>query len=203
MSNLLLPKSSFIHIPKCAGTHLQNFLYHLELPKYRYNEPQDGHLFLHQMTESKDTYNFCFVRHPYTWWPSFYEWSKNTRFSDMEKQSLNFDTWIKDYGAFWMGLYTQLVKRYIGEDPVYVSDIKMNFVGKTETLYSDLFTILKNSKEVFDENKFQNLIKEADTRESLIKWSNKQEYKREISKESKDVIYKTEKWMFDRFDYSR
>jgi hypothetical protein len=202
MSNLLLPKSSFIHIPKCAGTHLQNFLYHLELPKYRYNEPQDGHLFLHQMTQSKNTYNFCFVRHPYTWWPSFYEWSKHTRFSAMERETPNFDTWIQDYGAFWMGLYTQLVKRYIGEDSNYISDIKINFIGKTENLYEDLFTILKNAGEVFDETKFKKLVEETDSRESLIKWANKQEYNREISEESKNIIYKTEKWVFDRFDYS-
>lgn len=203
MSNLILPKSSFIHVPKCAGTQLQAFLFHLNLPSHRYSSPQDGHLFLHQMTQSKDTYNFCFVRHPYTWWPSFYEWSKNTRFSDMEKQSPDFDTWIQDYGAFWMGLYTQLVKRYIGEDPVYSSDIKMNFIGKTENLYPDLFTALKNAGESFDENKFHNLVKESDTRESLTKWSNKQQYNREISDESKNIIHCSEQWMFDRFEYSK
>lgn len=153
------------------------------------------------MTDSKDTYNFCFVRHPFTWWPSFYQWSKNTRFSAMENESPNFDTWIKDYGAFWMGLYTQLVKRYIGEDPVYASDIKMNFVGKTESLYEDLFTALKNAGESFDEKLFHKLVKESDTRESLIKWSNKQEYSREISDESRDIIYRSERWIFDRFNY--
>lgn len=203
MSNLLLPKSSFIHIPKCAGTHLQNFLFHLGLPKYRYNEPQDGHLFLHQMKESKDTYNFCFIRHPYTWWPSFYEWSKSTRFSQMERQCPNFDTWIQDYGAFWLGLYTQLVKRYIGEDPVYACEIKMDYIGKVESLYEDLLIILKNAGEDFEENYFHKLVTEADTRESLIKWANKQEYKREISDDSKELIYKTEKWIFDRFNYDK
>jgi hypothetical protein len=65
----------------------------------------------------------------------------------MENESPNFDTWIQDYGAFWMGLYTQLVKRYIGEDAVYASDIKMDFIGKTENLYPDLLTALKNAGE--------------------------------------------------------
>ena len=203
MSNLLLNKSSFIHIPKCAGTFLQAFLFHLKLPSHRYSQPQDGHLFLHQMTESKDTYNFCFVRHPYTWWPSFYEWSKNTRFSDAEKQSPNFDTWIKDYGAFWMGLYSQLVKRYTGEDEFYKTDVTMNFIGKTENLFPDLYTALKNAGEEFNENQFNELVKNHDSRESLTKWSNKQEYNREISEESKHIIYQTERYMFDKFDYSK
>ena len=203
MSNLLLPKSSFIHIPKCAGTFLQAFLFHLSLPNYRYSSPQDGHLFLHQMAQSKDTYNFCFIRHPYTWWPSFYEWSKHTRFSDSEKKSPNFDTWMQDYGAFWMGLYSQLVKRYTGEDSVYSSDIKMNFIGKTENLYTDLFIALKNAGESFDEIKFNILVAESETKESLTKWSNKQEYNREISDSSKEIIYNTEKWIFDRFEYEK
>lgn len=203
MSNLLLNKSSFIHIPKCAGTFLQAFLFHLKLPSHRYSQPQDGHLFLHQMTESKDTYNFCFVRHPYTWWPSFYEWSKTTRFSDAEKESPNFDTWIKDYGAFWMGHYSKLVSRYIGDDEFYKTDVKMNFVGKTENLYEDLFTALTNAGEVFDEKQFRNLANVENQKESLTKWSNKQEYDRNISEESKDIIYHTERYIFDKFDYNQ
>jgi hypothetical protein len=204
MSNLILTKSSLIHIPKCAGTQLQAFLHHLNLVKYRYNYPQDGHLFLHQMMNSKDTYNFCFIRNPYTWWPSFWYWSKSgagDRFSKQEKECPDFDTWIQDYGPFWMGLYSKLILRYIGEDSLYESDIKMNFIGKIENLYNDLFIALKNSGEIFNEGRFHHLVKEADTKESLKKWSNKQEYKKEISEQSKNIIYKSEKWIFDRFNY--
>ena len=203
MSNLLLSKSSVIHIPKCAGTFLQAFLNNLKLPKYRYTEPQNGHLFLHQMTQSVATYNFTFVRHPYTWWPSFYHWSKNTRFSEMERQCPDFDTWVQDYGPFWMGLYTQLVKRYIGEDPVYASDVKMHFIGKTENIFEDLHTALINASEEFEENRFQHLVKNHNTNESLVKWSNKQTYHREISDASKDIIYQTERYIFDKFNYSK
>ncbi len=203
MSNLLLSKSSVIHIPKCAGTFLQAFLNNLKLPKYRYTEPQNGHLFLHQMTQSATTYNFTFVRHPYTWWPSFYHWSKNTRFSEMERQCPDFDTWVQDYGPFWMGLYTQLVKRYIGEDPVYASDVKMHFIGKTENIFEDLHTALMNAGEEFEENRFQHLVKNHNTNESLVKWSNKQTYHREISDASKDIVYQTERYIFDKFNYSK
>lgn len=203
MSNLLLTKSSFIHIPKCAGTFLQTFLYHLKIVRYQYSTPQDGHLFLHQMKESKNTYNFCFVRHPYTWWPSFYHWSKNTRFSAMENECPNFDIWIKDYGAFWMGLYSRLVMRYIGDDEFYNSEIKINFVGKTENLFPDLYAALKNAGEEFNEHQFKQLSENYENKESLMKWSNKQEYSREISEESKHIIYNTEKYIFDKFNYSK
>jgi hypothetical protein len=201
MSNLLLPKSSVIHIPKCAGTFLQAFINKLNLLKYRYTEPQYGHLFLHQMTKSANTYNFTFVRHPYTWWPSFYHWSKGNRFDEMERQCPDFDTWIQDYGPFWMGLYTKLIKRYIGEDPIYASDIKMHFIGKIENIFEDLHAALVNAGEVFEESRFQDLIASRLTDEYLIRWSNKQTYSREISEASKDIIYQNEKYVFDRFNY--
>jgi hypothetical protein len=200
MSNLLLPKSSVIHIPKCAGSLLQAFLYKLGLPKHRYDNPHYGHLFLHQMTQSKDTYNFTFVRHPYTWWPSFYHWSKKSRFGETERLCPDFDTWMQDYGPFWMGLYTQLIKRYIGEDPVYASDVKINFIGKTENIFEDLHTALTNAGENFNEKTFQHMVAHP---EDLVKWSNKQIYHREISDASKDIIYQTERYVFDKFDYSK
>jgi hypothetical protein len=203
VSNLLLPKSSVIHIPKCGGTFLQGFLYRLSLPKFRYSTPHDGHLFLHQMTESLNTYNFTFVRHPYRWWPSFYHWSKKSRFGEMERECSDFDTWMQDYGPFWMGLYTQLIKRYTGEDPAYKTDVKINFIGKTENLLSDLHTALTEAEEVFDEKLFKHMVEHPEKHEYLTKWSNKQVYDPNISKESKQIIYKCERYVFDKFEYKK
>ena len=155
------------------------------------------------MTDSKDTYNFCFVRHPYTWWPSFYEWSKNTRFSSMERESPDFESWLNDYGPFWLGLYSKLVSRYTGTDQSYASDVKMHFVGKTENLFEDLYTALSNAGEVFDPNEYHKLAAVADTKESLAKWANKQEYVRGISDEAKELIYNTERPVFDLYGYEK
>lgn len=201
MSNLLLKKSSFIHIPKCGGSLIQSFLYEFDLVRDRYRYPQNGHMFLHQMTESKNTYNFCFVRHPYTWWPSFWHWSKRDRFTEEEKQSPNFDTWIEEYGPFWMGMYTQLIKRYIGEDPYYKCDIKMDFVGKMENLFPDLKTAVLNAGELVDPLVFDFFAKNIDRHPHLKTKYNRQEYSREISDRSKEIIYNAERYMFDRFDY--
>lgn len=204
MSSILLTKSSFIHIPKCAGTLVQAFLNVSGLRKHRYASPQDGHLFLHQMPDSKDKYNFTFVRNPYTWWPSFWQWSKSgaaDRFSKSERECPDFDTWIQDYGPFWLGFYTQLVKRYIGEDPLYQSENKMHFIGKSENLYPDLYTALSNAGEDITKQRFDQLVSQAP--EKLEKWSNKQEYNRIISDASKEMIYKTERWVFNRFGYTQ
>jgi hypothetical protein len=201
MSNILLNRSSFIHIPKCGGSAIQSMLNRLDLITKIYKYPQNGHLFLHQMTESKSTYNFCFVRHPYTWWPSFWQWSKQDRFSLMERECPDFDTWMQEYGPFWMGHYSKLVSRYTGDDPVYSSNIKMNFIGKTENLFRDLRTALIKAGEEFSEKTYQDVVSSQDTDEKLIKFKNKQEYNRVISDKSKEIIYKTEKYMFDKFNY--
>lgn len=203
MSNLLLKKSSFIHIPKCGGSMVQALVHRLHLVQKRYKSPQNGHLFLHQMTESESTYNFCFVRHPYTWWPSFWQWSKQDRFSVMERECPDFDTWIQDYGPFWMGHYSRYLSRYVGEDPNYQSNIKMHFIGKSENLFSDLLFALKSAGEDINEEYFNSLISMIETDEVLTRAQNKQEYNKLISDKSKEIIYNTEKYVFDRFGYSQ
>lgn len=199
MSNLLLKNSSFIHIPKCGGTFVQSFLHKLNLVYLQYKQPQNGHLFLHQMELSKNKYNFTFVRHPYTWWPSFWNWSKKDRFSFMERKCPDFDTWIKDYGPFWMGLYTRLSQRYTGEDPIYKSDIKINFIGKNENIEADLLMALKNANEPISDEIYWATLKSME--DENLKYVNKQDYNRNISDASKEIIYNTEKYVFDRFNY--
>jgi hypothetical protein len=154
------------------------------------------------MTESKNTYNFCFVRHPYTWWPSFWYWSKRDRFSAKEKECPDFDTWIQEYGPFWMGHYSNYLARYIGEDPAYPTDIKMHFIGKVENLFVDLEKALKNAGEEVDPLNYWFYVKNIHREPNLFKGKNRQEYNRQISDKSKKIIYNTEKYVFDRFGYT-
>ena len=119
----------------------------------------------------------------------------------MERLTSDFDTWIQDYGPFWLGLYTQLFKRYTGEDPAYPCKARIHFIGKTENIFEDLHTALTNAREDFNEKAFRYFVKTHTT--SLAKWSNVQDYEREISDASKDIIYQTEKYMFERFDYKK
>lgn len=192
MSNLLLKNSGFIHIPKCAGTFIQGALYYLELVEKRYEHPHCGHLFPHQMKNERNFY-FTFIRHPYTWWPSYW------KYSGMDIVVPNFDTWVLEEGAMWLGCYSQIVKRYLGEDNNYKTDIKIKAVGKIENLIEDLENILEKSKETYCANKFLDI-----KRGNVLEIDhNIQIYDREISQESKDIIYKTEKYIFDKFKYSK
>lgn len=202
MSNLKLKKSNFIHIPKCAGTFAQAILYKLDLVKGAYYKPNNGHLFFNQTPNIETHFNFCFVRHPYTWWPSFWQWSKRDRFSDMEKECEDFDTWVKEYGPFWMGQYTRLVQRYTGEDPVFNNTIaRTNFVGKVENFFPDLHEALILAGEEFEKDKFEKIKKEYKTDLDIFPYINSQKYKKDISSESKKIIYKTERYIFDKFNY--
>lgn len=204
MSNLKLKKSNFIHIPKCAGTFAQAILYKLDLVKGAYYKPNSGHLFFNQTPNVENAFNFCFVRHPYTWWPSFWQWSKRDRFSDMERECEDFDTWIEEYGPFWMGQYTRLVQRYIGEDLIFnETSAKINFVGKVENFFPDLRKALTLAGENFKAEKFEKIEKEHKTDLNIFPHINSQTYNKNISKASKELIYKTEKYIFDRFDYSK
>lgn len=192
MSNLLLKKSGFVHIPKCAGTFVQGSLYHLELVEKRYEHPHSGHLFPHQMQKEKKFY-FTFVRHPYTWWPSYW------KYSGMDVSNPDFDNWVEEVGAMWLGCYSLMVKRYLGEDSNFETDVKVQAVGKIENLFVDLEKILKKAGEDFCKERFLN-IKNGNVPEIDY---NKQNYTRQISKRSKDIIYKTERYVFDKFKYSK
>ena len=196
MSNLILNKSVFIHIPKCAGTLIQAVLYRSRLVKHRYTAPHCGHLFLHQMPQDSNLFHFCFVRHPYTWWPSFWKYSK------MDTEVSDFNVWIKNYGPKFLGMYTNMLKRYIGEDTAYENKLKMSFVGKIENINEDLVLALRTAGEQFDQEKTLDMISNPDDNEKIKEYQNKQTYCVKINDNTKEIIYKTEKWVFDRFNYN-
>lgn len=205
MSNAILSKSKFIHIPKCGGTAIQSVLWRIGCIKDDYQsftQPQFGHLYASQMPEDKRI-NFTFVRNPITWWQSWYWWNKLqplSRFNSQELKTKSFDEWIDQYGQFWLGMFTTHVKRYFGEDENFPTNNKVTLVGKSENLYVDLKNILNEIGETYDASAMDMVIKN----EILLPDShtNIQKYDREsISLESKKIIYQTEKEIFDRFGY--
>lgn len=205
MANVILPRSKFIHIPKCGGTAVHSVLWLMECIKDKsqvFYEPHFGHLFPSQMPED-DRVNFTFIRNPITWWHSWYWWNKNqplSRFNGQELKTKSFDQWIDEYGQFWLGMYTTLVKRYMGEDINFPSKNKVTKVGKTEHLFSDLKRIFD---EIGEEYNIETLNKYIDYKTLLPKnQSNIQLYQRKnVSNTTKEIIYKTEKEMFTRFQY--
>lgn len=205
MSNLILNKSKFIHIPKCGGTAIQGALYYINPPVVaRFHSPNYGHLFLHQMPDD-DRIPFAFVRHPYTWWESFFYWNKRDdgRFNRPEQMVDSFEQWIIDYGPLWLGLYTTWINRYIGIDALYPvkNKISLDNIGRMENLYLDLKRILDNIGERYNPERLNGIINGEVP--SVIDKNIQNYNKSALSKHAKEIIYNAEKETFERFDYCR
>lgn len=206
MSNYVLPHCNFIHIPKCGGTALNNALWKLGIVTDRVNQvirtPAYGHLFASQMPENGKPF-FSFVRHPVSWWMSFYHWNKNpehSRFSEPERATESFDEWVRDYGQFWLGQYSVLVRRYLGRDPTFPTPNKVELIGRTEHLFSDLKTILSMTAQPYDVTMLKDLISGKLKLDTVL--SNAQSYDRDaVSMESREIIKKCEQYMYMSFGY--
>jgi len=210
MSNVILnSKGSFIHIPKCGGTAIQSALFYLGCATsdeiQRCKSPNDGHLFLHQMPQDEKI-PFTFVRNPISWWHSFYNYNKispSTRFSPAELNTVNFNEWVKDYGPLWLGMYTNWVRRYTGEDKNYPVSQKISIdnIGKTEQMYKDLKRILDNIKEPYDGASMHKLLN-GDLPQMILSNENIQLYDRnDICNDAVIDIFKAEREIFERFNY--
>lgn len=206
MSNYLLSHCNFIHIPKCGGTALNTALWRLKTittQEQIIKEPHNGHLFASQMPENGKPF-FSFVRHPVSWWMSFYHWNMNpahSRFSAMELATTSFDQWINEYGPFWLGFYTKIVRRYLGKDLAFPSANKVETVGRCEHLYTDLRSILNVIGQPYEVDVMSDLISGKLKFNSTL--SNTQTYDRKaVSMSSRELIHKCEMFMYEKFGYS-
>lgn len=206
MSNIILSKSKFIHIPKCGGTAIQSLLWNIGCVTNKSQTYVDdpllfGHLFPSQMPDDNKV-NFTFVRNPISWWQSWYWWNKTqelSRFNGAEKETESFDKWVEEYGQLWLGLYSLQLKRYLGEDKNFPTTNRVTLIGKCENLYADLKNILDVIGEEYDADKLDNFI--AGSSKLPKEYSNTQSYNRSVSSATKQLIYQTEKEVFTRFGY--
>ncbi len=205
MSNMLLKKCNFLHIPKCGGTYINTILWRLGCINDRSNHilsPGYGHLFPSQMPDDGKPL-FTFVRHPVAWWKSFYHWNmhlEHSRFSGQEKETKSFDEWINDYGEFWLGFYTHLVKRYTGVESVFPNSKVVSLVGKTENLEPDLKRLLDLTGEPYHKHVMVEVLNK--TLYVKDEHTNIQVYDRcAVSEESKKVIIISEQYVLDTYNY--
>jgi len=206
MSNYKLSHCNFIHIPKCGGTALNTALWQLGVITDRDNQiiaaPAYGHLFPSQMPENGKPF-FSFVRHPVSWWMSFYHWNMNpehSRFSEQERTTTSFDEWVRDYGQAWLGYYTMIVRRYLGKDLLFPSNNKVDFIGRTEYMFNDLRNIFNTVGQPYKVDVMKNLVSGKLSIDPA--YANIQQYDRTaVSTESRELIQKCEQFMYVTFGY--
>ena len=125
---------------------------------------------------------FCFVRHPLSWYESWYKY--------MEQPKNQWRDWGSDNGAHnWHpnsllnGLdpsdFPDMMRKINFRRPGYVTELfgwytksEIDFVGKQENLVDDLVTVLKTLNENFDEDFVRNYGKVgvSPTAEQGVEW---------------------------------
>jgi hypothetical protein len=206
MANYILSHCNFIHIPKCGGSALNSAFRSLGLvtdpAKQMLKEPHYGHLFPWQMPESENPC-FAFVRHPASWWLSYYHFNMNTehsRFSAAELSTTSFDEWVRDYGPFWLGFYSKIVQRYLGRDPKFPVSSKIELIGRTEHLFSDLRRIFNVVGQPYNPNALRDLI--SGKLKLDDKQANRQDYDHtDMSQASREIIFECEQPVYRMFSY--
>ena len=207
---IITPKIILYHIPKCGGIYakeaLRRGLYHPETdyggrPKisgvkndfglYREHATPDG---THEQ-EKRGRLSICFVRHPITWYSSFWSFRIKTKsysaiFPLDDLVDDDYETFVGNVlREFPNGFVTQLFQCYVGADLS-----KVNFIGKQENLTDDLVEALVLSGQEFSEKRLRQ-----------TKWHNmsgsSKAYKEltVLNEDTKNKVLKAEEWVINTF----
>jgi hypothetical protein len=105
-------------------------------------------------------YRFCFVRHPLTWYESYWKYMKGRGWNDWGKENSKYD-WHPNANLNGLGDedFNNFVRKVIHKRPGYVTELYFSytkpgitFIGKTENLVDDLIYVLKSQGLEFDED---------------------------------------------------
>lgn len=189
MAVLLKNGAVFLHIPKTGGTWITEVLYKLGLveqefshqhanmvrvlhadkfPPGKSSEGQPNKRLSQQIEIS--TFKFCFVRDPFKWYESWWKymntkgWNSWGRCDDKNHWhpclsingtgSHDFDTFVENVIKIYPGFVTNLYNQY--------TENGIHFIGKQESLASDLVHVLKTMKlDIDPELIYQNPVKNA------------------------------------------
>lgn len=177
----------FLHIPKCGGTWVRNYLNETKLT-VREIEPE--HINAHTIREKIDPTEdiiCCFVRHPLTWYASYWQ----------HRQQL---VTRRDGGPIDNIVdlpFTDFIEGILKDYPGYLSKFfdtytnRCRFIGKQETLRDDLNVILSGLKIKYNQNYLYTRVLDNVTEKTA-------KYPYSLAKE----IMITEKAIIDRYNYN-
>ncbi len=166
----VLPSATFLHIPKCGGSWVVQALAAAGLPVQE--KPKGSR---HAIAETEGRFVFTFVRHPLTWYPSF--WNFRWQEAESRGQSLSeglpevsrradvaLDACLVDeHGRprSFADFMEQCVTHHAGwlshQFALYAS--KAHFIGRQESLCDDLLAALRRMEVAFDADGIRRLPK--------------------------------------------
>ena len=142
---------AILHTPKCAGTWLFNLLPGLCDVKERHAVP---HMNLKEARELTDKPIVAAVRHPETWWPSYWNhrmrhgWQPHTHIVDTLANK-SFTAFMRGVNENYPGFFSHYVQGWVGgpEEPV-------EHTIRYEYLVDDLTEVLDLYGEEYDVREF-------------------------------------------------
>ncbi len=150
---------AFVHIPKTAGTSIQQFLTELEDPVGTRHFQMPNRPYLHKHAKTLDWraelgpekwqkyYSFCRVRNSYELMVSSYFWwlQRAKQFPTLLKDALI----IEEMGSFEKFMRSRYGRHFINEAPGSISDCytvnrhdAVKFIGRVENLEEDIAHVL-------------------------------------------------------------
>lgn len=154
---LVLPNSVFFHVPKSGGTFVRKTLIDLGIPHEELGRPHENAIdFARRYPDIiKNKYSFTFVRHPLTWWQSYWAHRHKNGWSlehpmDRVCNDIDFNGYMEQVlSCEWQSHYLDICQRFVTED--------VRFIGRQENLVADLETALVQANEECDLNRLGRL----------------------------------------------
>lgn len=145
MPSLVLPRSQFLHVPKTGGNWVSRVLSKLFPDAQRMQKRHTG------LADAPrpELFTFTFVRHPLTWYQSYFSYKRLVGWDDQNEWDLlvrceSFAEFVDRAVTITPGYYSKMLRRYVGSD-----GIEVDFVGRFELLHTDLICALEEAGESF------------------------------------------------------
>lgn len=182
--SLELKNSIFLHLPRTGGSWVNHCLQSISHKIDPKNKIRFGHVPYYRLSEDqRKKFCFSFIRHPFDWYASCYHFSHNISKIHKGKKPNAFAHYLMQSG---FGIYHQSLD-------FFGIDYEIDFIGKYENLMEDLITALEMAGEDFDKEYIISISQynPQKTKATQINFSDK----------TKELIYKFDRKIFDRFGY--
>lgn len=203
---ILLPRSLFLHVPKTGGTWVREVLDVSGLMRGEticmnngepFRRSGANHCFFQTVPESllHNRFTFAFVRHPLTWYQSYWAYRMETEWSNSADQvrSYNFNEYIRMRVKYLPGFLSRYYRKYCERE----DGIRLSFIGQYEHLTSGLIRALSEADESFSVSTIVS-IAQNNAASSLSHWASRCVYEPETAQ----MVLDTEREAIEQYGYA-